>query len=61
LRGENVHWIRQVKSGQNGISWEEGWPTGVCGRGLGVDKSRPPGACEEEPADMGIQGWGSKR
>jgi len=23
---------------------------------LGVDKSRPQGACEEEPADRGIQG-----
>jgi len=33
----------------------------VCGTGLGVDKSQPQGACEEEPADRGIQGWGRKR
>jgi len=32
----------------------------VCGRGLRVDKSRPQGPCEEEPADRGIQGKGRK-
>jgi len=48
--------IRGTISGQMEVSWQEGWPTGVCGRGLGGDKARPPGACEEEPADRGIQG-----
>ena len=42
--------------GKKGVSGEEGWWIGVCGRGLGVDKSWPQGACEAEPADRGIQG-----
>jgi len=53
--------IRRMKSGPNGVSWDEGWRTVVCGRGLGVDKSQPQGAWEEEPADRGIQGLGRKR
>jgi len=48
--------IWQTKSGPNRVSWEEGWQTGVCGRGLGVDKSPPQGACAEEPVDRAIQG-----
>ena len=48
--------IRRTKSGQNGASWEEGWRSTVGGRGWVVDKSRPPGACEQEPAGRGIQG-----
>jgi len=47
--------IRLTKSGQNWVSWEKGSRPQVSGRGLRVDKSRPQGTCEEEPADRGIQ------
>ena len=48
--------IRRTKSAHNAVSWEEGWRTGVCVTGLGVDKSRTQGGREVEPADRGIQG-----